>query len=108
MTKSYQYVSKCSCCDDLFTRVSVPFIHVVHCSKLGEIARKAMIKDGFKGSLSLQCAGDTITNFYYQYEGNRDLAKSEYLYERLSELAKEYVNALPTDDIDWSYHPIAL
>jgi len=50
MSKSYQYVSKCSCCEDRFTRVSVPFMHVTHCSALGEIARKAMVQQGFKAA----------------------------------------------------------
>ena len=108
MSKSYKYVSKCSCCDNQFTRVSVPFMNVFHCSELGEIARKVMVQQGFKGDLSLQCAGDTITNFFYQYVDSSDLAKSDLLYELLSELAYKYFNSLSDEGVDWTYHPIRL
>ena len=108
MSKSHQYVSKCSCCEDRFTRVSVPFMHVAHCSALGEIARKAMVQQGFKGSLALQCAGDTITNFFYQYVDSSDMAKSELLYESLSDIAQAYFNDLSDEGVDWTYHPIEL
>jgi hypothetical protein len=108
MSKSYQYVSKCSCCEDRFTRVSVPFMHVTHCSALGEIARKAMVQQGFKGSLSLQCAGETITNFFYQYAGSSELAKKVLLYEAPSDIAHTYFNDLVDEGVDWTYHPIEL
>lgn len=108
MSKSYQYVSKCSCCEDRFTRVSVPFMHVAHCSALGENARKTIVQQGFKGSLVLQCAGDTITNFFYQYVDSSDMAKSELLYESLSDIAQAYFNDLSDEGVDWTYHPIEL
>lgn len=108
MSKNYQYVSKCSCCEDCFTRVSIPFMNVFHCSVLGEVARKAMVQQGFKGSLSLQCAGETITNFFYQYADSVDIAKSDLLYELLSELAQAYFNELSDEGVDWTYHPIEL
>lgn len=108
MSKSYQYVSKCSCCEDRFTRVNVPFMSAFHCSTLGEVARKAMVKQGFKGSLALQCAGETITSFIYQYADSSDLAKSELVYELLSDLAQAYFNDLSDEGIDWTYHPIEL
>jgi hypothetical protein len=108
MSKSYQYVSKCSCCEDRFTRVSVPFMHVAHCSALGENARKAIAQQGFKGSLSLQCAGETITNFFYQYAGSSELAKSVLLHKSLSGIAKDYFNDLSDEGVDWTYYPIDL
>ena len=108
MSKSYQYVSKCSCCEDRFTRVSVPFMHVAHCSALGEIARKAIVQQGCKGSLALQCAGETITNFFYQYVDSNDMAKSDLLYESLSDIAQAYFNDLSDEGVDWTYHPIEL
>jgi hypothetical protein len=108
MSKSYQYVSKCSCCEDLFTRVSVPFMHVAHCSALGENARKAIAKQGFKGGLSLQCAGETIANFFYQYADSSELAKSVLLFESLSGIAKAYFNDLSDEGVDWTYYPIDL
>lgn len=108
MSKSYQYVSKCSCCEDRFTRVSVPFMNIFHCSVLGEIARKAVVQQGFKGNLSLQCAGETITNFFYQYADSNDLAQSELLYELLSNLAQDYFNDLSDEGIDWTYQSIEL
>lgn len=108
MSKSYQYVSKCSCCEDRFTRVSVPYMNVVHCSVLGEIARKVMVQQGFNGSLALQCAGDTITNFFYQYADSKDLAKSNLLYKSLSDIGQAYFNDLSDEGVDWTYHPIEL
>ena len=83
-------------------------MHVVHNSTLGEIARKAMVQQGFKGKFSLQCAGDTITNFFYQYADSSDLAKSDLVYELLSDLAQAYFNDLSDEGIDWTYHPIKL
>lgn len=108
MLKSYQYVSKCSCCEDRFTRVNVPFMNVFHCPTLAEVARKAMVQQGFKGSLALQCAGDTITNFFYQYSDSKDLAKSNILYKLLTDLAQDYFDALTDEAVDWTYHPIEL
>ena len=108
MSKNYRYVSKCSCCEDRFTRVSVPFMHVSHCYELGEITRKAMALQGFKGELFLQCAGETITNFFYKYQDSADMAKSEFLYELLSDLAQDYFNDLSDEGIDWTYHLIEL
>ena len=67
-----------------------------------------MVKQGFKGSLALQCAGETITNFFYQYVDSSDLAKSNLLYELLSDLAQAYFNDLSDEGIDWTYHPIEL
>ncbi len=83
-------------------------MHVVHNSALGEVARKAMVKRGFKGSLALQCAGETITNFFYQYDDSKDLAKSNLLYESLSDIGQAYFNDLSDEGIDWTYHPIEL
>jgi hypothetical protein len=108
MSKSYQYVSKCSCCEDRFTRVSVPFMHIAHCSALGGITRKVMVQQGFKGSLALQCAGETITNFFYQYADSSDMAKSDILYESLSDIAQAYFNDLSNEGVDWTYHPIEI
>lgn len=108
MTKSYQFVSKCSCCEVRFTRVSVPYMNVFHCSEIGKIAQKAMVQQGFKGNLSLQCAGDTITNFFYQYVDSNDIAKSDLLYQLLFNLAQDYFNALTDEGVDWTYHPIEL
>ena len=108
MQKSYQYVSKCSCCEDRFTRVSVPYMNVGHCFELGEIARKVMVQHGFKGNLSLQCAGETITNFFYQYADSKDLAKSNLLYESLSDIGQAYFNNLSDEGVDWTYRPIEL
>ena len=108
MSKSYLYVSKCSCCEDRFTRVSVPFMNASHCPTLGEIARQAVVQQGLKGNLSLQCAGDTITNFFYQYADLSDIAKSDLLYELLSDIAQAYFNDLSDEGVDWIYHPIEL
>lgn len=108
MPRSYQYVSKCSCCEDRFTRVSVPFMHVAHCSTLGDIARKAMVQQGFKGGLSLQCAGEIITNFFYQYVDSSDMAKSSILYASLSDIAQAYFNTLADEGVDWIYYSIEL
>lgn len=83
-------------------------MHVVHCTELAEITRKAMVQHGFKGNLSLQCAGETITNFFYQYADSKDLAKSGLVYELLSDLAQAYFNDLSDEGIDWTYHPIEL
>ncbi len=108
MNALYKHVSKCDCCDTLLTRVAVPYMHVSNCAVLANNAQKLLGGYGFKGDLSLQCAGSVITNFYYQYSNQDELTQSQLLYDLLSELANEYFDSLSDAGIDWTYHPITL
>jgi hypothetical protein len=44
----------------------------------------------------------------YQYVDSSDMAKSDLLYESLSEIAQAYFNDLSDEGVDWIYYPIEL
>lgn len=86
----------------------MPYMHTSNLAALAIRARETLGKYHFTGSLSLQCAGEAITNFYYEYKDRIDLARNNLLVALLSNLAKEYFNEITDDGINWVYHSIEL